>query len=273
MAKMGARLEDPSEAVTKLLTDFALDEADAKGGNMLLLSADGGKTVRLAPIDRSLGMMGWRNAVEPGKTSIVTGDWSLAGRLKVNDLRSYMKTRGSPKGMLELVQDLASQPGGRAMVEEAYDDAVRAMRAIDLDDVFRGLEGTHANEAKQLIEHRIAVLEKDRAKILKQMGVAEPKPPVVPAALDDVPVTGRSKVTVIEDPPTFVKEGVVYPWQESDDLALRLTDVWAPTAADDPGDHAEPAGWEGRLGRHRDPGAAAVPAHGARPLRDDVLRA
>lgn len=170
-AKLAPRLADPTEAVRKLVVDFAIDEADAKGGNMLLMSVDGGKTVRLVPIDRSLSQMGWREAVEPGKTSIVAGDWSLEGRLAVQDLRSYMKTRGSPKGVLELVQDLAEKPGGARLVTDAYDDAVSVLKRIDLDEMTEGIPARLVQENRRLIARRIELLEEQRDTILRQMGV------------------------------------------------------------------------------------------------------
>lgn len=166
IGKMAPRLEDPKDPVRVLLSHFVTDEADAKGGNMLLMSKDGGSTVRLVPIDRSLSQMGWRGAVEPGKTSIVSGDWSLEGRLKVTDLRGYMKTRGSPKGILDLVQQQDAR-----LVRETYDEVLAAAKAIDLDEMFAGLEGAHAEEAKTLIRNRIRLLEERRSVILKQMGV------------------------------------------------------------------------------------------------------
>ena len=172
IAKLGPRLENPGEAVRKLLTDFVTDEADAKGGNLLLLSKDGGKTVRLVPIDRSLSQMGWRDAVEPGKSSPVTGDWSLPGRMKVTDLRTYMKTRGSPKGVLEMVQTMAESGAGKAQITRAYDDLLEELNQIDLDDLFEGLPENLIEENRELLADRIRLLERKRSTILAQMGVS-----------------------------------------------------------------------------------------------------
>lgn len=195
IGKLAPRLADPKDPVRMLLHDFVIDEADAKGGNLLLLSADGGKTVRLVPIDRSLSMMGWRGAIEPGKTSVVAGDWSLAGRMKVADLRSYMKTRGSPKGVLDLVQDLAERTATRKAVLEAYDETLAALKALDLDDLTADLGGL-ADEAKTLIAHRIGLLETKKATILRQMGVTETQA-VVAAAKPVLPAVDPAAATAL----------------------------------------------------------------------------
>jgi hypothetical protein len=166
-----SRLEDPSQAVRKMLVDFVTDEADAKGGNLLLLER-GGK-IRLSPIDRSLSLRGWAGAIEPGKSSLVAGDWSLRARMAVKDLREYMKTRGSPRGMHELVLRLAETSDGQALVQATYDEVLATLKSIDLDEMFAGLDHAAVADAKALIRRRIEVLEEQRAKILRQMGVVE----------------------------------------------------------------------------------------------------
>lgn len=170
--KLLDRLEDRRDPIRALLLDFVTDEADAKGGNTLLLSRDGGKTIRIVPIDRSLSLMGWRNAVEPGKSAIVSGDWSLAGRLKVTDLRAYMKTRGSPKGLLELVQRIGDTPEGKRLIRDTYDEMIDRLERIDFEVLHRGIDRPpgHLREIDALLKDRIRLLRKNRDAILRQMG-------------------------------------------------------------------------------------------------------
>jgi hypothetical protein len=178
IAQMGPTLEDPADAVRALVHDFVVDEADAKGGNMLLLSRDAGKTVRLQPIDRSLSLMGWRGAVEPGATRVTAGDWSLAGRLKVKSLRDYMKTRGAPRGLHDLVQNLGEDPETARKLIAAYDDTVAKLSAVNVEDLVlahgQAVPG-YAQEAATLIKSRIEILQTERSRMLAQMGLKEPK--------------------------------------------------------------------------------------------------
>jgi hypothetical protein len=183
IAKLGPKLADPTDAVRVLVHDFVVDEADAKGGNMLLLSDDAGKTVRLQPIDRSLSLMGWRGAVEPGQTRVTAGDWSLAGRLKVSSLREYMKTRGSPKGVHDLVQTLAEDPATAKKLVAAYDDTVAKLSAVNVEDLVvahgQAVPG-YAEEAAALIRRRIELLQTERSRMLAQMGLKDtPAAPLV----------------------------------------------------------------------------------------------
>lgn len=170
--KLLDRLEDRRDPIRALLVDFVTDEADAKGGNTLLLSRDGGRTIRIVPIDRSLSLMGWRNAIEPGKSAIVPGDWSLAGRLKVTDLRSYMKTRGSPKGLLELVQRIGDTAEGKRLIRDTYDEMIDSLEALDLEVLTEGLDQPpgHLQEIRSLLQQRIRTLRRNRDTILRQMG-------------------------------------------------------------------------------------------------------
>jgi hypothetical protein len=190
IAALAPKLEEPTDAVRALVHDFVVDEADAKGGNMLLLSRNAGETVRLQPIDRSMSLMGWRGAVEPGATRVTAGDWSLAGRLKVNSLREYMKTRGAPKGLHDLVQNLAEDKTIARELIAAYDDTVAKLAAVDLDEVIAqaGMEGAdYAVETRALMTRRIEILQTERSRFLAQMGLT----PERIAAVADDPATAR----------------------------------------------------------------------------------
>lgn len=168
----GGSADDPMRIV---LNDFLMDGADRKGGNILRL-LDESNVERWIPIDNSLSLMGWRNAA--GKVDWpIAGDWSLAARLKIDSLGSYMRgTRGSPKGLFDLLVGSFDD----AQKVRLYDEYVATLKAADLDSVFLALRRTasadvqmlaHLDEVEALIRKRADLLEIARERNLARLGV------------------------------------------------------------------------------------------------------